>query len=135
MKNIVLVHGGFVDGRAVEGLQDPENERYSVSIVQIQISLEDDVAVTKRTLSAGRTYNSRLPFPTGAVNQLTRVNHQHVFRPRIQHRCLPPDRASRWALLLRGPAARRARTADTPPARRFFVPRQGEVPALFAEPT
>jgi hypothetical protein len=54
MKNIVLVHGGFVDGAGWEGVYKIlKRDGYSVSIVQNPtISLEDDVAVTKRTLWA-----------------------------------------------------------------------------------
>ena len=47
MKNIVLVHGGFVDGAGWEGVYKIlKRDGYSVSIVQNPtISLEDDVAV------------------------------------------------------------------------------------------
>src|SRR6266849_4338573 len=53
-KNIVLVHGGFVDGAGWEGVYKIlKRDGYNVSIVQNPtISLEDDVAVTKRTLAA-----------------------------------------------------------------------------------
>ena len=54
VKNVVLVHGGFVDGSGWEGVyQALKKEGYTVAIVQHPtISLVDDVAVTKRTLSA-----------------------------------------------------------------------------------
>src|ERR1700732_2571359 len=54
MNNIVLVHGAFVDGSGWEGVYKIlRRDGYSVSIVQNPtISLEDDVAVTKRTLAA-----------------------------------------------------------------------------------
>jgi len=53
VKNIVLVHGGFVDGAGWEGVYKIlKRDGYNVSIVQNPtISLEDDVAVTKRTLA------------------------------------------------------------------------------------
>src|SRR5205807_1047832 len=52
-KNIVLVHGGFVDGAGWEGVYKIlKRDGYSVSVVQNPtISLEDDVAVTKRILA------------------------------------------------------------------------------------
>src|SRR4030088_2815914 len=52
MKNIVLVHGGFVDGSGWQGVYKIlKRNGYNVSIVQNPtISLKDDVAVTKRTL-------------------------------------------------------------------------------------
>src|SRR6201981_3968151 len=54
MNNIVLVHGGFVDGSGWEsGYQILKEHAYNVSIVQNPtISLEDDVAVTRRILAA-----------------------------------------------------------------------------------
>ncbi|MGI5499347.1 alpha/beta hydrolase [Lentzea sp. CA-135723] len=50
--NVVLVHGGFVDGSGWQGVYDLLTEDgFTVSIVQNPtLSLEDDVAVTKRTL-------------------------------------------------------------------------------------
>src|ERR1700694_2270741 len=52
-KNIVLVHGGFVDGAGWEvAYKMLRRAGYNVSIVQNPtISLDDDVAVTKRTLA------------------------------------------------------------------------------------
>ena len=54
VKNVVLVHGGFVDGSGWQGVYDLlKKDGYTVSIVQNPtISLADDVAVTKRTLAA-----------------------------------------------------------------------------------
>jgi pimeloyl-ACP methyl ester carboxylesterase len=54
VKNVVLVHGGFVDGSGWRGVYDLlKKDGYDVSIVQNPtISLADDVAVTKRTLAA-----------------------------------------------------------------------------------
>jgi pimeloyl-ACP methyl ester carboxylesterase len=53
VKNVVLVHGGFVDGSGWQGVYDTlKQDGYTVSIVQNPtISLADDVAVTKRTLA------------------------------------------------------------------------------------
>jgi len=53
-KTIVFVHGGFVDGSGWEEVYHIlKKDGYTVGIVQNPtLSLEDDVAVTKRTLSA-----------------------------------------------------------------------------------
>ncbi len=53
VKNIVLVHGGFVDGSGWEGVYKAlKRNGYTVAIVQNPtISLADDVAVTKRTIA------------------------------------------------------------------------------------
>src|SRR2546427_11264140 len=54
IKNVVLVHGGFVDGSGWQGVHDTlKKDGYTVSIVQNPtISLADDVAVTKRAPAA-----------------------------------------------------------------------------------
>ena len=54
IKNIVLVHGGFVDGSGWEGVHNIlTRDGYTVSIVQNPTaSLADDVAVTRRAIAA-----------------------------------------------------------------------------------
>lgn len=54
VKNIVLVHGGFVDGSGWSPVyQILTRKGYKVTVVQNPtISLEDDVAVTKRVIDA-----------------------------------------------------------------------------------
>ena len=53
VKNIVLVHGGFVDGSGWEGVYKAlKKDGYTVAIVQNPtISLADNVAVTKRAIA------------------------------------------------------------------------------------
>ena len=53
IKNVVLVHGGFVDGSGWEGVYQILKKRgFNVSVVQNPtVSLSNDVAVTKRTLA------------------------------------------------------------------------------------
>jgi pimeloyl-ACP methyl ester carboxylesterase len=54
VRNVVLVHGGFVDGSGWEAVYRAlKKDGYSVSVVQNPtISLSGDVATTKRTLAA-----------------------------------------------------------------------------------
>jgi pimeloyl-ACP methyl ester carboxylesterase len=54
VKNVVLVHGGFVDGSGWSGVYNAlKGKGYKVAVVQNPtISLADDVAVTKRTIAA-----------------------------------------------------------------------------------
>jgi pimeloyl-ACP methyl ester carboxylesterase len=51
---VVLVHGGFVDGSGWQGVYDAlRKDGYKVSVVQHPtLSLEDDVAATKRVIDA-----------------------------------------------------------------------------------
>ena len=54
IKNVVFVHGGFVDGSGWQGVYHTlKKDGYTVSIVQNPTaSLADDVAITKRALAA-----------------------------------------------------------------------------------
>lgn len=54
LKNVVLVHGGFVDGSGWQGVYTAlKKNGFAVTIVQNPtISLGDDVAVTKRALAS-----------------------------------------------------------------------------------
>jgi len=54
VKNIVLVHGGFVDGSGWQSVYDILKKKgYNVTVVQNPtITLADDVAVTKRVIDA-----------------------------------------------------------------------------------
>jgi pimeloyl-ACP methyl ester carboxylesterase len=54
VKNIVLIHGGFVDGSGWEGVYNTLKKKgYNTTIVQNPtLSLADDVAVTKRVIAA-----------------------------------------------------------------------------------
>ena len=53
-KNVVLVHGGFVDGSGWEGVYHLlRRDGYTVAVVQNPtVSLADDVAVTRRVIAA-----------------------------------------------------------------------------------
>src|SRR3982074_804600 len=53
VKNVVLVHGGFVDGSGWEGVYKIlKKDGYTVAVVQNPtISHGDDVAVTRQTLA------------------------------------------------------------------------------------
>jgi pimeloyl-ACP methyl ester carboxylesterase len=54
LENVVLVHGGFVDGSGWEGVyRELKGKGYNVTVVQNPtISLADDVVVTKRAIAA-----------------------------------------------------------------------------------
>ena len=91
MKNIVLVHGGFVDGACWEGVYKIlKKDGYNVSIVQNPtISLEDDVAVTKRTLAVqdgesilvGHSYGGAVITEAGNDPKVARLVYIAAFAP------------------------------------------------------
>jgi len=91
MKNVVLVHGGFVDGSGWESLYKIlKKDGYNVSIVQNPtISLEDDVAATKRILAAqdgesilvGHSYGGAVITEAGNDPKVARLVYITAFAP------------------------------------------------------
>ena len=73
-KNIVLVHGGFVDGSGWQGVYDLlSKDGYHVAVAQNPtLSLEDDVAVTRRLIDAQDGPAFWLATPTAARSSLRR---------------------------------------------------------------
>ena len=91
VKNIVLVHGGFVDGSGWEGVYKAlKKDGYTVAIVQNPtISLADDVAVTKRTIAAqngpvilvGHSYGGAVITEAGNDSKVAGLVYVTAFAP------------------------------------------------------
>jgi len=104
VKNIVLVHGGFVDGAGWEGVYKIlKRDGYNVSIVQNPtISLEDDVAATKRILArqdgpailVGHSYG-------GAV--ITEAGNHPIVAGLVYITAFAPDKGESVATLIKDP--------------------------------
>lgn len=90
-KNIVLVHGGFVDGSGWQGVYNIlKKDGYTVSIVQNPTtSLADDVAVTKRTIAqqdgpvvlVGHSYGGVVVSEAGTDAKVKAVVYIAAFAP------------------------------------------------------
>ena len=104
MSNIVLVHGGFVDGAGWEGVYTIlKRNGHNVSIVQNPtVSLEDDVAVTKRVLAAqdgpailvGHSYGGAVITEAGTHPKVAGLVYITAFAP---------DRGESIATLIQNP--------------------------------
>jgi pimeloyl-ACP methyl ester carboxylesterase len=120
MNNIVLVHGGFVDGAGWEGVyKELKADGYNVSVVQNPtISFDGDVAATKRILEAqdgpailvGHSYG-------GAV--ITEVGNDPKVAGLVYITAFAPDKGESVATLIKDPPPRCTRPADTAATRRL----------------
>jgi len=89
--NVVLVHGGFVDGSGWDGVyRILKKKGYKVSVVQNPtISLADDVAATKRIVAAqdrpvvlvGHSYGGVVITEAGNDPKVTRLVYVAAFAP------------------------------------------------------
>jgi pimeloyl-ACP methyl ester carboxylesterase len=132
-KNIVLVHGGFVDGAGWEGVYKMlKRDGYSVSIVQNPtISLEDDVAVTKRTLATqdgptilvGHSYG-------GAV--ITEAGNHPKVSALVYIAAFAPDKGESVGTLIKNPPPGAPVPPILPPQDGFLFLDKAKFPASFA---
>lgn len=133
MRNIVLVHGGFVDGAGWEGVYKILKTRgYNVSIVQNPtISLKDDVAVTRRILAAqdgpailvGHSYG-------GAV--ITEAGNDPKVAGLVYITAFAPDKGESVASLIKDPPPGAPVPPILPPQDGFLFLDKRAFPASFA---
>jgi pimeloyl-ACP methyl ester carboxylesterase len=91
VRNVVLVHGGFVDGSGWQSVYDLlVADGYRVSIVQNPtLSLEDDVAVTSRVLDlqdgptvlVGHSYGGAVITEAGTHEKVAALGYIAAFAP------------------------------------------------------
>ncbi len=91
LRNVVLVHGGFVDGSGWQPVYDLlKADGFSVSIVQNPtLSLEDDVAVTQRVIDAqdgpvvlvGHSYGGAVITEAGTDDNVAALVYISAFAP------------------------------------------------------
>jgi pimeloyl-ACP methyl ester carboxylesterase len=91
VKNVVLVHGGFVDGSGWAGVYKAlKKDGYTVSVVQNPtISLEGDVAATKRILATqdgpailvGHSYGGAVITEAGNHSKVVGLVYVAAFAP------------------------------------------------------
>jgi pimeloyl-ACP methyl ester carboxylesterase len=132
-KNIVLVHGGFVDGAGWEGVYKIlKRDGYSVSVVQNPtISLEDDVAVTKRilatqdgpTILVGHSYG-------GAV--ITEAGNHPKVSALVYIAAFAPDKGESVGSLIKDPPPGTPVPPILPPQDGFLFLDKAKFPASFA---
>jgi len=91
LKNVVLVHGGFVDGSGWQAVHDLlTKDGYHIAVVQNPtLSLEDDVAVTRRVIDdqdgpvilVGHSYGGAVITEAGLHDKVTALVYIAAFAP------------------------------------------------------
>src|ERR1700682_3038862 len=132
-KNVVLVHGGFVDGSGWEGVYKIlKRDGYNVSVVRNPtISLEDDVAVPTRILAAqdgpailvGHSYG-------GAV--ITEAGNDPKVAGLVYITAFAPDKRESVATLIKDPPPGAPVPPILPPQDGYLFLDKAKFPASFA---
>jgi len=133
VKNVVLVHGGFVDGSGWEAVYETlKNDGYTVEIVQNPtINLTDDVAVTKRTIDnqngavilVGHSYG-------GAV--ITEAGNDPKVAGLVYVAAFAPDRGESVSSLIKDPPPGAPLPPILPPQDGYLFLDRAKFPASFA---
>src|SRR2546425_4599697 len=133
MNNIVLVHGGFVDGSGWEGVyRSLKKKGYNVSIVQNPtLSLADAVAATKRILASqdgpailvGHSYG-------GAV--ITEAENDPKVAGLVYITAFAPDKGESVATLIKDPPPGAPVPPILPPQDGYLFLDKAKFPASFA---
>jgi len=133
IKNVVLVHGGFVDGSGWEGVyQILRKDGFRVTIVQNPtLSLAGDVAVTKRALATldgpailvGHSYG-------GVV--ITEAGNDPKVAGLVYIAAFAPDKGESVATLIKDPVPGAPVPPIMPPQDGFLLLDRGKFAASFA---
>jgi len=124
-KNIVLVHGAFVDGSGWEGVyQILKNDGYNVAVVQNPtVSLADDVAFVKRAIQAQTGAVILVGHSYGGV-VVTEAGNDPQVKALVYIAGFVPDEGESVAKLIENPAPGAPVPPITPPQDGFlFVDR------------
>ena len=133
IKNIVLVHGGFVDGSGWQGVYKIlKKDGYSVGIVQNPtVTLAGDVAYTRRVIASqegpvilvGHSYG-------GAV--ITEAGNDPKVAGLVYVAAFAPDRGESVSTLLKDPPPGAPVPPILPPQDGFLLLDKAKFPASFA---
>jgi pimeloyl-ACP methyl ester carboxylesterase len=131
--SIVLVHGGFVDGSGWQGVYNIlEKHGYSVSIVQNPtVSLDDDVAVTKRAIAAQPGPVILVGHSYGGV-VITQAGNDPKVAGLVYIAAFAPDKGESVATLIANPSPGAPVPPILPPQDGFLMLDKAKFAASFA---
>jgi pimeloyl-ACP methyl ester carboxylesterase len=133
VKNVVLVHGGFVDGSGWGGVYNAlKRDGYNVSIVQNPtISLADDVAVTKRAIAAQNGPVILVGHSYGGV-VITEAGNDPKVAGLVYVAAFAPDKGESVSTLIKDPAPGAPVPPILPPQDGFLFLDKAKFAASFA---
>ena len=133
VKNIVLVHGGFVDGSGWQGVYKAlKKNGYNVTVVQNSTtSLADDVATTKRAIATqdgpvilvGHSYGGAVITEAGNDTRVVGLVYIAAFAP---------DRGESVSSLIKNPPPGAPVPPILPPVDGYLMLDKAKFPASFA---
>jgi pimeloyl-ACP methyl ester carboxylesterase len=133
VRNVALVHGGFVDGSGWEGVYKAlKKDGYAVTIVQIATtSLADDVAATKRAVAAqsgpvilvGHSYGGAVITEAGTDPKVAGLVYVAAFAP---------DTGESVSTLIKDPVPGAPVPPIMPPQDGYLLLDKAKFPASFA---
>jgi pimeloyl-ACP methyl ester carboxylesterase len=133
VKNIVLVHGGFVDGSGWEGVYKAlKKDGYTVSIVQNPtVSLADDVAVTKRAIASLNGHVVLVGHSYGGV-VITEAGNDPKVVGLVYITAFAPDKGESVGSLIKNPAPGAPVPPILPPQDGYLFLDKAKFAAAFA---
>jgi len=133
VKNIVLVHGGFVDGSGWEGVYKAlTKDGYTVAIVQNPtITLADDVAFTKRAIAAQNGPVILVGHSYGGV-VITQAGNDPKVSGLVYITAFAPDKGESVQSLIQNPPPGAPVPPILPPQDGFLFLDKAKFPAAFA---
>ncbi|HVG54317.1 MAG TPA: alpha/beta hydrolase [Vicinamibacterales bacterium] len=133
IRNVVLVHGGFVDGSGWRGVYDLlKKDGYNVAIVQNPTtSLADDVAFTKRTLAAQNGASILVGHSYGGV-VITEAGNDSRVAGLVYIAAFAPDKGESVSALIKNPPPGAPVPPILPPKDGFLFLDRSQFRASFA---
>jgi len=132
-RNVVLVHGGFVDGSGWEGVyRSLRRDGHTVSIVQNPtISLSDDVRVTKRVIAAQNGPVVLVGHSYGGV-VITEAGNDPKVVALVYIAAFAPDKGESVSSLIKDPPPGAPVPPILPPQDGYLLLDKAQFPAAFA---